>query len=558
MNGKNWLELEKVSRGMNGRYGKWRMMATTILMLLNLSLYGEVKYASDFGFTTRNDGAANSAALQRALDGGGEIVVDGAGVYDVSNTCFIDSNTTLRFEQGVVLNKCEAPDKSLMAYMFINRHAHQRIYDENIRLEGLHIKMNGLDNGWDVERVHGLIGTVSFFYVRNLEIVDFETLDGGKNDFVIQVCTFENLLLDGIHIEGYKDAVHLGRGRNFLIRNGRFRTYDDPIALNACDYRISNPELGWIEDGRVEDCSDLDAESTTGFFCRILAGAWTRWQKGLEFQNSDAVISNGSIYRLKAPMGTLQTSLYEPDHAEGTKVYPDGLEWVWTQRQDVTDHCGVRNVHFKNIRLQKRRKVAFSFHFDTDGYSRSFYPGCTPPVQSGIVLENICQQNSIEHLVMCVTPVDTIKIVNSKIHDMGGVCFFNTAERCVMGNACVVFDGVRFLDDNANVVTNPHQRDVSVLFRNCTKTRRDIEVGVDPHTELLGKDIRLREPEAERGKRCKVYSRDGQLYVDREIVGWVTLCNAHGAAVGRFLLGGKHRCVYGLPDGLYLMIASDD
>ena len=32
--------------------------------------------------------------------------------------------------------------------------------------------------------------------------------------------------------------------------------------------------MGWIEDGLIEDCYDLADEDTTGYFCRILAGAW--------------------------------------------------------------------------------------------------------------------------------------------------------------------------------------------------------------------------------------------------------------------------------------------
>ena len=101
-----------------------------------------------------------------------------------------------------------------------------------------------------------------------------------------------------------KDAVHFGPGRNFVVRHGVFRTYDDPIALNAHDYTTSNPELGWIENGLIEDCVDLDdpENGTTGFFARILAGGWRDWEPGMDIQSSgDAVVSGGRIYRSNGP-----------------------------------------------------------------------------------------------------------------------------------------------------------------------------------------------------------------------------------------------------------------
>ena len=100
--------------------------------------------------------------------------------------------------------------------------------------------------------------------VTNLVVEDFECSGVLKKDDGIQVSAFENIRLEHLYIEGDKDGVHLGWGKGFAIRHGRFRTFDDPIALNAFDYVTSNTHVGWIEDGIVEDCYDLDAEDTTG------------------------------------------------------------------------------------------------------------------------------------------------------------------------------------------------------------------------------------------------------------------------------------------------------
>lgn len=86
-----------------------------------------------------------------------------------------------------------------------------------------------------------------------------------------------------------------------MIRHAVFRTFDDPIALNAHDYSTSNPQMGWIEDGVIEDCYDLDDEDTTGFFCRVLAGSWLPWREGMVVQRSDSVVYSGRVYRVVMP-----------------------------------------------------------------------------------------------------------------------------------------------------------------------------------------------------------------------------------------------------------------
>lgn len=170
--------------------------------------------------------------------------------------------------------------------------------------------------------------------------------------------------------------------------------------------------MGWIEDGLIEDCYDLADEDTTGYFCRILAGAWVDWYPGMEIQNSDTVVSAGRVYRaFQKPDGNRYRSLTPPTHLQGMETL-DGIHWVMVQ-EEVTYQCGCRNIHFKDIHLQKEREQALSIHFDHDQYSRSVYPGAQMPVQQNLVFENVVVQNKISCLVRSITPVDTIKVVNS-------------------------------------------------------------------------------------------------------------------------------------------------
>lgn len=369
--------------------------------------------AFDHGFSPDASGVENQAALQLAVDGGGTIAVTLPGTYALAGTVFVGGDTTLRFGAGVFVKK--VPERGPFTHVFLNKGALTKTVDERIRIEGLNVIVNGVDVRTFAE-VFGLHGQIAFFYVKDLRITGFRCHDLGKIQYGIHVCTFEDLHVEDIIIHGGKDGVHLGRGKRFTIRDGVFATGDDAIALNAHDYDVGNPELGWIENGVVENCHDLNRGSEVGFFCRILAGAWTDWHAGLEVQKSDTVVSAGRLYRVRAdPDGKVYCSITPPTHVTGGQVH-DGIRWEHVQ-DDVTYTAGVRNVAFRDIFLEKPR-TAFSIHFDNDRWSRSYYPGAPIPLQENLVIENVTVLHDRPTDFLSVnTPVDTVTILNSRFRD---------------------------------------------------------------------------------------------------------------------------------------------
>jgi len=370
--------------------------------------------AAAFGFAPDASGMANTKALQNAVDRGGNVVVSRPGIYPVAGTVYIGSNTSLTFGAGVFLKK--VAEQGPFSHVLLNKGALTRTYDEHIRVDGLQIIVNGIDVRLFKE-AYGLHGQLAFFYVKDLRITRFRCLDLGTQQYGIQVCTFEDLLIDDVVIKGKKDGVHLGRGKRFVIRNGIFQTGDDAVALNGHDYATGNPELGWIEDGVVENCRDLpDPSQKAGYFCRILAGAWIDWKAGMEVQQSDTVVSNGRLYRVQAHAdGKVYRSLTQPTQEKGSVVL-NGITWGVVQN-DVTYTAGVRNVTFRHIFLEKPR-TAFSIHFDKDKYSRSYYPGAAIPVQQQIVLDDIhVLHNQKVDLLAIGTPVDVVTVSNSSLQD---------------------------------------------------------------------------------------------------------------------------------------------
>lgn len=408
-----------------------------------------MKIAADYGFKVENDGFANALALQKAVEGGGDIYVDQPGVYEIADQVVLGDDTSLYFCAGARLKRIANPEE--IGYVFVNSGAYTKTYNKNIKIVGLHLICNGVistKKGQNSKRIIlGLRGHCSFFYVKNLQILNFECYDLPVEDFGIHICTFENVLLENLRIEGMKDAVHFGRGNKFVVRHGLFRTYDDPIALNGHDYVTSNPELGWIENGLIEDCYDLNADATVGYFCRILAGAWTDWREGMVVQRSDTVVSNNRLYRVYMPVdGKKYKSVTRPTHEKGEKEY-DGIVWAVVQ-EGVTYGAGCRNIHFKDIYLQKNRSIAFSIHFDKDEYSRSYYPYATPPVQENLTFENVVvEAETIRRLLWSISPVDNVRFINCTLKD-NSLHFDNIKEEgIVYPTTNLLFSGTKFKEE---------------------------------------------------------------------------------------------------------------
>jgi len=370
--------------------------------------------ASEYGFSPDATGIENKNALQKAVDKTGTIIVSQPGTYKMAGTVYIGSNTSLIFGNNVFLKKVDEQGK--FSHVLINKGAMTKTYNENITVEGLYIIVNGMDVRMFKE-AYGLHGQLAFFYVKDLRVERFRCMDIGRAQYGIHVCTFEDIVINDVIIKGDKDGVHLGRGKRFTISNGVFQTYDDAVALNAHDYSVGNPELGWIEDGVVENCHDLaDDKKPVGYFCRILAGGWIDWKPGMEVQQSDAVVSNGRLYRVQAKAdGTIYKSVTQPAHVSGSQVL-DGINWGVVQN-DITYTAGVRNVVFRDIFLGKPR-IGFSVHFDNDKFSRSYYPGAEIPKQEQLVFDNIrVLHDQPTEFLSIGTPVDVLTICNSSFRN---------------------------------------------------------------------------------------------------------------------------------------------
>ena len=382
------------------------------------SLKVGTKNAKAFGFLPTNNGEDNVTALQAAIDannGGGTIVVDYPGTYDINASIVLPSNTHLEFGKDVFIKKVSYNGSS-PRFTFVNAGAWTKTYDENITIKGLNLITNAIGVGTDAtDDIVGGHGHIFFFYVKNLSILDYTCLDIDVGAFGVQVCTFENLRIINTHLEGDKDGIHLGKGNGFLIDTYLVDVEDDAIALNGHDWVTSNPQAGWIENGVIRNVVEKGTY-VTGFFSRLLTGAWDDWSSSMSIHRGDIVVaSNNKLYRSTNAVGaTLYTSTTEPSHASGNVTH-ESIEWEMIQDDVVEYTAGVRNVTFKNIKLEKDRPTAFSFQLSDSDYSRSFYPNADIPQQGNINFENITVTGDVTNLVTVNGPVTDFKVINSSI-----------------------------------------------------------------------------------------------------------------------------------------------
>ncbi|MBI6058983.1 BppU family phage baseplate upper protein [Clostridium perfringens] len=365
------------------------------------------KNASFYGFLPSNSPRENTVNFQKLLDLKGNITVTLSGIYEIDDVLLVDDDTKLTFAKDVIIKRTN--NKGIL----INRGAISGKTNNNIEIKGINVQANGSNFE---STVVGMRGLLSFYHIKNLKITDIKCEDIGELGYFTQFCDWENVEINGVNATGKKDAIHIDCGKNMHIKSGYFKTYDDPIALNAQDYPNCTPMLGWIENVVIENCYDLNDSNTTGYFARMLAGSWSEWKSGNQYQHSDTVVSDGKIYRLiSVETGTtLLNSTSKPTHTNGEVQYPDGLTWRFIQNGALYN-CGCKNITFRDIFLQKDRGSVFSFHFDNDKYNRSYYPNSVAPIQSNFLFDNINCQSDIINLISCVTPVDNIRITNSNL-----------------------------------------------------------------------------------------------------------------------------------------------
>lgn len=345
------------------------------------------KRAAEYGFSPAGDAGTNVAALQRALDGGGRIIIDVPGVYDLNDTIILDAHTHLLCSPGVIFRKV-----AHYCNMIINRGAMSKQYDHNITLEGLEISVNGFE-AWP-QRVYGLRAQLGFFYVKDFTLRNFTCVDGKENQYLIYFVNWSNLLVENVRLVGDKDGIKLNNGHDGLLQNLDLTTYDDGTSLCGTDYGSTLLEAGDVYNVTYRDVIDRQYKNIFGRTCLIYTGSWAPYANGNEYGAGDFCLHRGRLYQSLNAAGFLAAGKQPPTHESGVVTGDDQIVWRYVQTCDFLQ-TNVYDITFDNCVFEKSGNIIASFitpdwyYRKICGIHRNFYPGTERNSTSwGISLNN--------------------------------------------------------------------------------------------------------------------------------------------------------------------------
>lgn len=354
---------------------------------------GIVVNANDYGLSPSASGSANAAILNSLLAGGRkEVWISTPGTYNIGATVYIEDSTTINFCPGVIIKKSAA-----YLNVFMNRGALTNTWNHEITIKGLTYTTPKATQYDAVDSVLRLYGELAFHYIDGLYIYNLTTFNKLTENYTLQICRFKNLIIDGFHLTGKSDAIHIQTGSNFVIKNGTVGCYDDGIALLAGDYPEYGPEVGDVTDGIIENITDEHVDSVVGFFCRILPQAWPDWHSGIQLQHGDMVSNAGNIYRVMSSYSFTHgihriTSTQAPTNTSGLSYKHEGSETL-IFAYDHSDTCHkaeIKRITFKNIYLKQNRSAAFCNQVEETTSYRAIHPEAPyKPYTSEISLQHI-------------------------------------------------------------------------------------------------------------------------------------------------------------------------
>ena len=357
----------------------------------------------------------NAAALQALFDlGGGTIYIDLPGIYDIGSCLEIGSNTSLICGKDVYLRKITTDSRGLL----YNKSSQKTdgSFDTNITIDGLNVIINNIPNGGHL--IDGMRSHIGFRHAKYVVFKNVTCTDLTGQAFFSQWSQCENVIIDNLHVEGDKDAIHVSGGvKNLHISNCKFMTNDDCVGLNAHDYPTSSPEWGDIENVLIENCYDMaNPNQHGGLFVRMLSGSWNDWNNGGQYVHGDSVVSNGNVYVLVMTEGsTVYTSTSQPTHTKGYHTYPDGLQWRFVH-SGAMYHCECKNVTVRSCYLLKDRSVAMATRYEQSYFSHSYDEGSHAIPHHNLIIDDIHCIGTIDVLLASLSPIDAVKIINSDIN----------------------------------------------------------------------------------------------------------------------------------------------
>jgi hypothetical protein len=298
------------------------------------------------------------------------IYVDNPGIFEINNTLWIASNTTIYLNPDCIIKKASG---SSFSHIFANRGILSGTRDNNISLfgNGAQLDINGIEVTGLPYRMRGQI---NFLRVDTIKIDGFKcnTILGEASQFMLHVADINNFKISNIHTSGLKDSIHI----NGLTHDGDIEdiytdNFDDALALLINDFIDIMPVVGDIYNINIRRWTDQNILHPNSEAKRICSGSWQNWTLGNTYNKMDLCVNVGNIY-LKVDIGA-KVAANAPVHTSGDVTGGDGITWRFFQIGTATNGK-IKNITFQDNNYFNDYWIVNNIADNTDSL-RSCYPG---------------------------------------------------------------------------------------------------------------------------------------------------------------------------------------
>jgi len=280
--------------------------------------------------------------------------LDGPIVLKSGQRLIADPQAEIRLKPGC--NTCMVRNENIVG--FADRPVSADLKpDTDIHIEGgiwttlatTRTELNGNTRGFSSKRnpvfgTHGviLLHNISRVIVKNITVRQskpFAIHFGNARDFTVDGLTLEDHRRDGVHVNG--PAEH------GVIRRVSGNSLDDPVALNAWEWKNYAPSYGPIRDVLVEDVTGAPVGVPAANAIRLLPGL-KRFDDGTTLA---CPLENITLRRI--------TDIRE------FKLYAQPNLELGRDKDFSLDVGVLKNIRFENLVFNQRGKI--EIHADTDG-----------------------------------------------------------------------------------------------------------------------------------------------------------------------------------------------
>ena len=346
-------------------------------------------YWAGRGFKPGADASLIVSVLNEALTNHRDVQIIEPGIYEIDNTIWIPSDTTLTWVAGCTIKKSTG---SNFSHVFANKGMLTLTRNSNITFNGngLRIEVNGIDTysltDTAISPVLRLRAQFQFYKVDTFIIDDWYIDDGGVNQFGLCFVDCHFGIISDISVISNKDGIDIISSSDLDFTDIYLKTGDDNFFLGI-GYYSTTPYIADTERITFNDVTlEVFEGAPIGNGARMYIGSWATWLNGRSYNQNESCVNAGKVYTC-ATVGPTVASV-APTHSSGHITGADGIDWWWVQDGTITE-ANISDVTFTNLSLISNTTPAYDRNFI------QFYNLCvTDGTDGNSIIDNVIFDNA--------------------------------------------------------------------------------------------------------------------------------------------------------------------